>query len=497
MGLLGFRIMPKKKLGIGVIKNNIFIGGMSATMNTPASLRSGLGFIAENLITNVIVDGEDVSCRVDTDFNLNAQAFRHNLSIKWYIDLDGHCKSISDAAFRSNAVGDGRMTKVYLPGCDAATASFNFYRKSTLREIIITSPSLVQIGSTNLDEANWGGLTPWGNTKLWANINLQTSNGGGVDADIAYFIGRGGQVTWVSNYTKPGLVSTFNPTQVLVDSVEFAWSAPTALNGVMKYEIYLDDMLVITTTKLNIRVAGLTNGTVHKIQIRATDLFYNVGELTTKYILVNGATVTWQDSLISYYNFDDNVLDLVGANNGTATNVVYEPAISGNGVVLNGVDSLVDLNSTTIVGGKNAFSIVVMFKMVSVKNQNIIYGSWNLPFTAILRVDNGNLQFYTFTEGQIGGTVAPFSDITSYHSLIATYDGATMKVYLDGVLQATTYKQTGATGTGGESEAWGRYGTGFGNFVLDGGGFFDKAVTQTEVNEIYAIQTAGNELVTI
>jgi hypothetical protein len=496
MGLLGFRLLPKKKEN-AVIRNNIFIGGLSATLNSPTSLRPALGNIAANLITNVIVDGEDVSCRVDTDFNLGGQAFRHNLSIKWYIDLDGHCKLISDATFRSNAVGDGRMTNIFLPGCANVNLSFNFYRKSTLREIVISSPSLVLIGSTTADEANFGGLTPWGNTKLWANINLQTSNGGGVDADINYFIGRGGQVTWVSNYTAADAINNLSVVQVNDESVDVSWGVPTNTNGIYKYEIYVNDINKITTFGTTIRVAGLVSGSVVKINVKSVDSFYNISvDSNTLYVLINGAnSVTWQDSIISYYKFENNVLDEKGINNGTAFNITYEPAASGQGIVLNNTTSYVNLNSTTIVGGKNAFSIVVMFKMNVNDNQNIIYGSWAPPYTAIVRVDNSQLQFYTYTDKQAGGSFVAFTDTTTFHSVIATYDGAKMKLYLDGILQATTYDQTGITGTGGESEAWGRYGTFYGNHTLDGGAFFNKALNQSEVTEIYNIQNSGNELI--
>lgn len=492
MGLLGFRLLPKKT-DIPPIINNTFIGGVSAYINTAAGVAGRLSITSAN-VSNVIVDGPNISCYIDADYTINASTFINDYAITYYLDYGSRCVGINDRSFRSGTIGAGVLKYVYLPGCTTALNQYQFYRRNELLELVF--PRLTSLGTSPSVFDNFvGGLPNLSATKAWFNVALQTNNGGGIDDDVAYIIGRGATVTWVTNYTPPETITGFTATQIYDDSAQFTWTAPVATNGVMRYQIFVNDVMKIETTKLTIRVAGLTNGVVHKVQIRAVDTFYNIGPFTTNYALINGTTITWENSFISYFNFDDNVLDTLSANTATAYNTFYEPGTSGNAIVLSGTSAYVDLNSTSIIGGKNAFSIVVAFKMNALVDNNVIYGSWAPPYCAIVRVHTGQLQFYTYTEKQVGGSIVAFTGTTEFHHLVATYDGDKMKMYLDGVLQSTTYNQTGATGTGGESEAWGRYGTAYGQYTLDSGGFLNKAVTQAEVNEMYAKFTQGEELI--
>jgi hypothetical protein len=493
--LLGYRLLPSSGGQEEVITNNVFIGGVSATMYDAATIRPKLNYIAENEIKNVIVDGEDISFRIDVDYSISNWAWRHATDIKWFKDLDGRCKSLNEATFRKSATWTGRTTHIHLPGVETISSLYNFYRNSYMKEIVLTSPNLTQIGQTvNSNESNFGGGANWSGTTLWLHDNLRTANGGGAEADLASF---NGTIVWVTNYDAPDIITDVAVSQVFETAAQLTWSEPTSTNGVMKYEVFVNDVSYGTTTQTTLKVAGLVNGTVNKFQVKSIDNFYNVSDLSNSaYALINGAHIDWRDSMISYYNFNDNVLDSHGTNHGTAIDIVYEPGISGNAITLNDTSACVDLGATHIVRGRDEFSIVTMFKMNIANDSNIIYGSWDSPYAIIIRIHTGQLQFYTYTSnGQVGGTFTAFSDTSTYHHLVCTYDGATMKMYLDNVLVGTTYSQMGAINLGTQNEAWGRERTYFGALSLDGGAIIGTAINSTEVDEIYNLQMGGTELV--
>lgn len=64
----------------------------------------------------------------------------------------------------------------------------------------------------------------------------------------------------------------------------------------------------------------------------------------------------------------------------------------------------------------------------------------------LFRTSGVNLQFFTVTSSQVGGT---FTTLTTnvWFFLVATYDGAIMRVYVNGQAVATTFSQTGTLGS--------------------------------------------------
>lgn len=494
--ILGYRLLPSSGNQDGdVIQNNVFIGGVSATMYDAATIRPKLNYIAASEIKNVIVDGPNISFRIDTNYSLTNWAWRHALDITYFKDLDGYCTSINEATFRKSALWTGGTTHIHLPGVETVSSLYNFYRNSYMQEIVLTSPNLTQLGATvSANDSNFGGGANWSGCKLWLNDNLRTANGGGAEADLASF---NGTIVWVTSYVAPDPITDVAVSQIFENAAQLTWSVPTNTNGMMKYEVFVNGVMYTSTTQTTIKVAGLINGTVNKFEVKGVDNFYNKSELSNAaYALINGPHIAWRDSMISYYNFDDNVLDSHGTNHGTAIDIAYEPGISGNAIALNDTSACVDLGTTHIVRGRDEFSIITMFKMNIANDSNIIYGSWDSPYAVIVRIHTGQLQFYTYTSnGQVGGTFVAFSDTTTYHHLVCTYDGASMKMYLDNVLVGPTYNQNGIINSGTQNEAWGRERTNFGALSLDGGAIIGTAINATEVDEIYNLQMGGTELV--
>ena len=195
--------------------------------------------------------------------------------------------------------------------------------------------------------------------------------------------------------------------------------------------------------------------------------------------------------ILSEYKFENNVLDTVGINDGTPTSITYEAGLVGQSGIFNGTTSNVDLGTTTLIGGKNNVSLSCLYK-----GSGEIYGSFGTPSMMILRQNDASIQWFIVTSsGQVGGTIEINADYANWHHLAVTYDGATMKAYLDGVISATTFSQTGNINTGSsENEKIGqeRLNRFAGN--IDSLRIWDKALNQEEITEISTLELAGTDI---
>jgi len=199
--------------------------------------------------------------------------------------------------------------------------------------------------------------------------------------------------------------------------------------------------------------------------------------------------------LLSYHNFNDNLLDSVGDNHGTGT-PVYTDGLNGQRVVDIGTDGgdAVGLPNRTLAGRSNV-SISCMFKLKSnVETQ--FYGSWYGPNTCIqLKYSSNALHCW------IGGATTEYLNFgaytfnTNWHHLVFTKTPTEAKIYIDGVQFGTIKASTNTFRSGTQPETWGFAGNSVSNLFLDGGAIWDKPLTQSEITEIYNTQNAGNELI--
>jgi len=199
--------------------------------------------------------------------------------------------------------------------------------------------------------------------------------------------------------------------------------------------------------------------------------------------------------LLSYHNFNDNLLDSVGDNHGSEI-PVYADGLNSQRVVDIGTGggTRITLANRTLAGRSNV-SISCMFKLKSnVETQ--IYGSWFSANTCIQLKYSSNA-FHCW----IGGATTEFINFgayafnTNWHHLVFTKSPTEVKIYIDGVQFGTTKTSTNTFRSGTQAETWGGAGTQTANIMIDGGGIWDKPLTQSEITEIYNIQNAGGELV--
>ena len=81
-------------------------------------------------------------------------------------------------------------------------------------------------------------------------------------------------------------------------------------------------------------------------------------------------------NIISEYKFEDNALDTVGTNNGTATSLTYATGLVGKTGVFNGTSSKVDTNTNNLIGGKSQVSFSCLFKNTTTVGIQPMYANW-------------------------------------------------------------------------------------------------------------------------
>lgn len=170
-------------------KANTFIGGMSATLNTPALVASKLG-IAVSRIKAFKIIGADIQFAITGgSYVIPNNVFLNTLAITYYDDFNGLCTSVTTGGF----FGCSNLVYVNFPGCTVLgnsafngtklTGVINFPLVNTINDSsffrlvgngIINFPNLTTINTTSLGAV----FRDCNNYTLNVNISLKTASGG-------------------------------------------------------------------------------------------------------------------------------------------------------------------------------------------------------------------------------------------------------------------------------------------------------------------------------
>lgn len=220
--------------------------------------------------------------------------------------------------------------------------------------------------------------------------------------------------------------------------------------------------------------------------------------------IVDNANPFEDNSLKAMYQFNGNANDLTGVYNGTATNVTYSAGKFGRCAVFNGSTSFVNTNYTLPTNSQATISF--WHKNTSLATSQTLYADNTTVSTVTARcqlrlyqskftvhVSNGSSEYEV---ANIAATAADKLDDGSFHHIAMTYNGTSVKLYVDGILEANL-TSTVAFGTAGSGAMnFGRYGNyatqyTFGSF--DQVRIFNKALTPMEVAALYTETTPMEE----
>lgn len=174
------------------------------------------------------------------------------------------------------------------------------------------------------------------------------------------------------------------------------------------------------------------------------------------------------DSLVSYLDAANTRsypgngttwMDLTkNENNGGLISGPIFNSSNGGSISLDGTDDYIEIPKTGILSSKSTFTISLWTYPTSLTGIRPLFVNYYVGNLEVLFRFNGtNLQFFTYTTSQIGGTTQTYSTLNQWVNVVATYDGSIMKTYVNGVQSPTTYNQTGNLSTSTLPYLIGRY----------------------------------------
>ena len=102
------------------------------------------------------------------------------------------------------------------------------------------------------------------------------------------------------------------------------------------------------------------------------------------------------------------------------------------------------VNTEYDISGKNNIIINASIYLTTTTGENNIVSKYSTGTEqVILRVNNGDLQFYIYDTALRGGTTQTFTTTNEWVNISAVYDGSTLKTYVNGVESGTSYSATG------------------------------------------------------
>ena len=208
--------------------------------------------------------------------------------------------------------------------------------------------------------------------------------------------------------------------------------------------------------------------------------------------------------LVAYWKMDEttgNAVDSIGGNTGVNTDVTYASSKINNGAVFNGSTSVFNITDTSSLK-PTRFTLSAWVKVVDVSSAPVLVQSFSLNpnqagFRLVVRSTTGYVRL------KIGKNTGNTADVDVkdldgdvavndglWHLICGTYDGAKMKVYVDGTLdvEADWFSDPVfstpnyiSIGAGYNSATLIQPLTG----SLDEVGIWNRALTQTEITDLY------------
>lgn len=480
------------------LSTNTEIGGVAATINTPALLATRLG-IDVSRITNFTIVGSDIKCRITGGYIIpTTPGFGNVTSLTYYRDTDALVTIIKNSAFYNTGLSEevrfdnctiiegGALSKnfatgFYLPKV-TTVGGICFDNVSTANYYYL--PLCTSLGSTNGDDLVFRNIKS--GAIIYVNPSLATNNAGSQDGDLSAAITSGAVVRYVSNFTAPNPVTDLSAGTVYNTAIQLNFTPPSSTNAIDYYECYVNGVLKNTITASGQYIIGLTPNTFYNITLKAVDIFYNksivsntVSQSTNG---VNPAVPT--TGLVSYYKLDSNSNDSFGSNNGTDTSVSYVSGKIGNAGSYNGT------NSKSNIG--NPVNLQLSTGTIScwIKTSGA-GGSYRSIFGKTLAYNmflvDGVLMVYNWSSYGTTGNKSTGINLNDglWHHIVFVFESGTALnyLYIDGVLKLTfswgVLNQTDNFCIGSSNSIQ------YFNGLIDEGSVYNVKLSQSQIQLIY------------
>jgi len=474
------------KRASGIIWNTL-IGGIGATINSPALLAEKLS-ITSSSITNFEIIGNNINCRITDNYSINIAAFKDDVNITYYEDLENKCKAIANAAFQftlnlervifngvtllegvvfsfseklkhisflnlitisgAYVFNETLLEELYFPNLiDCATQAFaqgNLVPKSHYKDIFM--PKCTNLGADNQNNEVFFKV-PIG-VRIYVNSILSSNNNGSPDGDLQEAINNGAIVNYYSNNTKPSKITDLSIEELNASYSRVNFTIPTSQNEIIYYRVLVDNIIHQDITGSGQIVHGLSSGT-HKFEVIAVDSSYNKSDLSNPIYQTMPLPLTPQIGLVfdCGYNEQSGTIAIDSKNGFNGNHIggisVNQPGLIdksvkylGNGYTDFGYQLSINNNSTVSMWMKIDSSGFSHKQCLFEYGDYRTWGTWNMQ-------TNGKIIFYYGTNGT--GGFAQFPTIGSVPAntwthvvLVRDYNERKFYWYINGKLDSVT-----------------------------------------------------------
>ena len=325
---------------------------------------------------------------------------------------------------------DGTNLKLYVNGVLKASSTAQF------GNIQYPSSGWFTLGRYKDEDENYPHDGSMDNVKMWertlsdAEVLAEYNNTNPIALPLAEFIAtpnsvQAGQSISFTNYSH--------------NASTYSWSFPggtpttsTAVNPVVTYN-----------------TAGQYN-----VSLTATGPGGSNTQVKTGLITVTALPASLPSGTYAYYKFKDNTADSSGYNNhavNPVTSVTYENRGTSRAATFNGTNSYADVRSGA--GAATGLPTAAITVMAWVKTTSFdtwggfigcVQDNGSTEKGWVLGTRNSNLSFALKSSGALNYLSSPeVSSTNTWYHVAGTYDGTTQRLYVNGVLKASSTAQTG------------------------------------------------------
>jgi len=441
------------------LSTNTQIGGVSGSLSSPALLASKLA-IDVSRITNFSIVGSDIQCKITGSYVIPISCFFNDSNITYYTDSDGLVTNLRNYAFN----GASKIKSIEFKGVINSDGSWLLENSSVLEFslpnatsilnipfnlasnlIAVYIPKCTNLGGSSANNSLLSGVPA--SAIIYAHPSLATNNSGAPDGDLT-----GRIVRYVTNSTVPNPAITLSAGTLYNTAIQLNFTAPTgSANSIDYYLVYNNGILIGKITASGRYIKALIANTYYNLTVVAVDVFYN------KSAVSNSISVTTSNNsndisvgLVSYYKLNEtsgtSVVDSFSENN--LTNI--------GGVSINQSGKIGTSYGVTAANkylkGNYSGSINTTFSI-----NTWIYRTGNPTMDNATLVEVGNYEsnsgfgIWMNLSNQLSWCIN--QNYNHYSSLLTiplntwtmvtmTYDGSSVKMYLNAVLKTTSAQTT-------------------------------------------------------
>jgi len=283
--------------------------------------------------------------------------------------------------------------------------------------------------------------------------------------------------------------------------VNLGWSASTDNVGVSGYRVERCSgagcatfSQIATPTGIGYTDTGLAPSTSYSYRVRAVDAAGNLSGYSAQTTATTGSPPTQPAGLVAGYSFDEgaggSTADASGnANTGTITGATWVPGKYGQALNFNGTSDRVRVPAAASVNLSTGMTLAAWIKPAALQSgwRTVLQRETDAWVLNASNSNGNNFPSGGATTGTtfrwVSGTTA--NPVNTWTHLAFTYDGATMRLYVNGT-QVASKAVTGAIQTStnplwiGGNNPYGEYFQG----VIDEPRVYNRALTPTDIQTI-------------